>query len=213
MDWLPFVYETKAAKIIPEWDKKYRNTYVRLNGKIVFAKAVDEPYLYFVNADGMDLRIKVDTDQVVDGSFPKIGCITHRNQLGIFTRLPNRQFKKGICSDNCRVLVPMQGTRPLGYWNLDFSVLQSAFDQGFRPPHKLLEELFSASPESAYGGAISSEWGFKQHPLDKTTAVLFFREFAVAEVRNTGDCIPIVPAFVQEISDFNRDFKVGMNIK
>lgn len=212
MDWLPFVYETNTAKVLAEWDKKYRNTFVRLNGKLVVAKCVDESYLYFMDENGADLRIKVDTDQVVDGSFPQIGSFTHREQLMVFNRTPNRQFKKGLYAENCKILVPLQGTRPVGYIGLDFGVLKSAYKPVFIPPHALLEKVFKSSLNSQMGGAVSKHWGFKRHPISEGVAILFFREFAVAEVDANGECKLIVPSFRQEVADFNRDFTVGMTV-
>lgn len=211
MDWLPLVYETKPIAVAAEWDKKYRNTFMRLNGQLVRATSVDNGYLHFMTQDELDLRIKVETDAVVDTSFPATGCFTLGDRLAFFSRVPARQFKKGLCSDNARIKSPLS----MGFGGnigIDFSSLKAAFAGDYLHPNILIPEVFSKNNPSYYGGAISSKWGLQKHPQQSDLAILFYNEFAVGEVTSDGCCTPIVPSFVQEINDFAKHYNLDMRI-
>ncbi len=212
MDWEPFVYETNPDNVLFEWDKKFRGTFVRLNGKIVKTTHVDNPFIYFQDKDGVDGRVKATTNEVIDISFPKVGCFTYNGSLAVFTRQPARQFRKGICADNSKILLPMHFSRGFGALHPDFPTLTAAFSEKYLDPHDLVKTLFSKGIKQNSGGAISCNWGMRTHPISSTKAILYFREFAVGEVTDDGKCTPVVPSFRQEIADFNRDFKVGMTI-
>lgn len=211
MDWLPLVYETKPGAIVAEWDKKYRNTYMHLNGVLVRAINADVNYLYFATQEELDLRIKIDTDAVVDVAFPATGCFTLDDTLAVFSRVPARQFKKGLCNENARIKKVM----PIGYSGgvaIEFGSIKAAFKGGYVHPTEAIPKIFDKGYPSYYGAAFSNKWGMQKHPTLPDTAVLFYKEFAVGEVGSDGRCTPIVPSFVQEIRDFAKHYNLDMRI-
>lgn len=208
-DWEKLVYETMPSKIADEWVKKYKNTYVFVKDTLVYASGYDGKFFTFVDETSQVYKMLCESKTMITPKFPDIGAFTYGTQFCIFNRLPARQYKKAPHQDNCLVFNPIAIARGKAFLSLNFTTLQAAFDGGFLAPHTLCEAIFKGVRS---GGAISSLWAMEKHPSKSDTILLFFQEYPVAEITKKGVANVVVPSFIQEVQDFNRDFAVGLVI-
>jgi hypothetical protein len=98
---------------ITEMDKKYTNTYLLLITKsgeerVVYYQGHHDGFHLFKDGDGVTIRLRQDTDHRVICSFPERKLFNHNGMALEFTRLPNRQYRRGICKDNVKIYSPIR---------------------------------------------------------------------------------------------------------
>lgn len=97
---------------IDEMQKKYGNTYLMVvpsDGRelLCLYKGWNNGFHHFQDELGMNLKVRYETDCKVICNFPERRLFNTQVAAYEFIRLPTRQFKRGICKDNCRIVSPV----------------------------------------------------------------------------------------------------------
>jgi len=159
---------------IQEMDKKYTNTYVVLqkpNGEecIVIYKGYNDNYHIFQDENSVSLRVKHDTNLKVFCKFPE-RCLFNTEGLALeFVRLPNRQYRRGICKENARIYSP-----PRLLWGGDghpwsIKVLQEALYPTY--PKSCEEAIEGIKNKKRASTALSPEFMIS-HSITETKDIL-----------------------------------------
>ena len=99
---------------IDEMNKKYQNTFLILKTQkdekeiIVQYLGYQDDYHQFKDEFGMRIILKHETEQQVICKFPERCLFNHELVAYEFVRLPTRQYKRGICSDNATIYSPVR---------------------------------------------------------------------------------------------------------
>lgn len=117
--WMDLTDAIDSSSSIQEMEKKYASTYLILVTKagkeiVVLYQGFVDGYHQFKDADGVNIRLSHDTDYRVICSFPERKLFNHNNCVYEFMRLPNRQYRRGICKDNVKIYSPVKAI-----WNTD----------------------------------------------------------------------------------------------
>jgi hypothetical protein len=209
IDWEALTYETNLAQAVAEWHKKFHGTYVWLNQKhILFVMESDTNFLYFIDKNGAQVKVKTTTENDVDVAFPTVGLFNHEDSFLLFKRVPARQYKKAPCPGNSIIINPLgfiKGERDIK--DLDFDILEAAFKARYCSFDVAIAGL---NLKAIKGAALSSKWGVSIHPKG-SQHLLWYHEYPVAEIHEDKLHVK-VPSFRQEISDFIRDNKIALEI-
>lgn len=97
---------------IDEMQKKYGNTYLVVvpeNGKelVCMYKGWESGFHHFTDDLGVRLKIRHETDCKVICKFPERLLFNAERVAYEFIRQPTRQFRRGICKDNCSIHSPV----------------------------------------------------------------------------------------------------------
>jgi len=98
---------------IDEMRKKYENTHLVLikpdkTEHLVTYKCYDNGFHFFKDELGVDIKLRHETDYKVVCMFPERRLFNHEGVALEFIRLPNRQYKRGVCKDNVRIYSPVR---------------------------------------------------------------------------------------------------------
>lgn len=98
---------------IQEMDKKYTNTFVILQKpsgeeQVIMYKGFDGDFHLFQDEQGVNLRVKHETNVKIFCKFPERCLFNTDSQALEFIRLPNRQYRRGICKENARIYSPQR---------------------------------------------------------------------------------------------------------
>lgn len=101
---------------IVEFEKRYTQTYLYLkflntpqeNGYYWLEKILNQdskfPLLKFSNETWDNLQIGIDSETEIECIWPESGLFNHNGDVYNFTRFPQRQWKRGICTHNCYII-------------------------------------------------------------------------------------------------------------
>jgi hypothetical protein len=139
-------------------DEKKKRLLVRLD-------SINAEECTFVNADGIDFRLRVDTARDIGFEFLPPKSAWYNTEAGaVWTqRLAQRQFSRGVTSKNLEIslLTPDRGLTPM---RVDFKTLSSIYEKALAPA-LAIEALGKKSV------AISSAFA-----LDQSGVVYLFKE-------------------------------------
>jgi hypothetical protein len=139
-------------------DEKKKRLLVRLD-------SISAEECTFVNADGIDFRLRVDTSRDIGFEFlpPKSAWYNTEGGAVWTQRLAQRQFSRGVTSKNLEIslLTPDRGLTPM---RVDFKTLSSIYEKALAPA-LAIEALGKKSV------AISSAFA-----LDQSGVVYLFKE-------------------------------------
>lgn len=100
---------------VSEMNKKYLNTYLSLIGKdgkkiIVqyLGHYTDDDTHHFADALNTKIKLKHDTKYQLVCEFPERRLFNSGKLALEFVRKPTRQYKRGICKDNCQIYSPVR---------------------------------------------------------------------------------------------------------
>jgi hypothetical protein len=146
-------------------DEKKKRLLVRLD-------SISAEECTFVNADGIDFRLRVDTSRDIGFEFlpPKSAWYNTEGGAVWTQRLAQRQFSRGVTSKNLEIslLTPDRGLTPM---RVDFKTLSSIYEKALAPA-LAIEALGKKSV------AISSAFA-----LDQSGIVYLFKEVIGAYTR------------------------------
>lgn len=116
---------------IQEMTKKYLNTYlihVSPQGKenVVQYLGYESGVHHLSDKHGMRLKFKHETNEMLVCKFPERCMFNFKGVALEFTRRPNRQFRRGICKDNCCIINPIHNLFGLSNFVLDHAVIAAA---------------------------------------------------------------------------------------
>ena len=98
---------------IDEMKKKYENTHLVLikpDGSeiLVTYKGYSDGLHYFKDELGVNIKVRHETDYRIVCVFPERRLFNTDKAALEFIRLPNRQYRRGICKDNVRIYSPVR---------------------------------------------------------------------------------------------------------
>jgi len=110
---------------IDEMKKKYENTHLVLikpDGSeiLVTYKGFADNLHYFKDELNVDIKVRHETDYRIVCVFPERRLFNTDKIALEFVRLPNRQYRRGICKDNVRIYSPIRAlwSSESSPWNL-----------------------------------------------------------------------------------------------
>lgn len=220
--WFELTSETKAANIIEEFCKKYKDCFVWYKSSadslpVLAQFSGCDHDVFFFRYKGMDITCKLDTDVEIMANFPEPGAFSYKNNYFVFQRIPARQYKRAPQNGNCQITLP--------YVSLDVSLatrtilkqspisgetLEAAYKKSFVSYSSILKQL---NDKKIDGAAINKKFGITKGVAD-TANILWFETYPVGFAH--ADKIEVfVPELKQEVLDFVRDenIKVKVNDK
>lgn len=124
--------------ILAEFQRKYQNSYV-----FVQMPDSNEDHLFFMsevrssktNIGTMTLeseefgriQLNLGTAHSIKFKFPKVGVFQHNKNAMIFTRNPQRQWRRGLCDQNCSIYQTTNHFSNANFNTLDYQLVSSAF--------------------------------------------------------------------------------------
>lgn len=126
-----------CASNSPDIRKYFENTFVKfaeLGDKILFINRVRESVLAN-DAEGNIYEVLLDDDLPYEMNYklPHRGLFVYNNDVHILTRIPARQYKRGLCGDNTSIRNVMSGKAI----RVDFNTLTAFTD---KPAYLSLQE-------------------------------------------------------------------------
>ncbi len=107
------------AEILQDFRRRYEQSYVFVEfpednpsmcGKegLFFVERItgntsDTGVLHLTSDEYGKIKLNLATDHTIKFMYPPIGVFQNGKQAYYMRRLPNRQYKRGLCSENCRI--------------------------------------------------------------------------------------------------------------
>ena len=216
-----------------EFDKQYRNTYIRVK----YEKRPEKEVVFIVACNAEEEGAKLisvkgaktgncilnwaDSNQTFDYDFPPIGLFNFKDGMGLFFRFPDRQWKRGVSTGNCIVVDPLRDVK-MQYpdirrliskqLELNFQTLEAAYAS----VHSSIEEaIIELSTDGKEAVAVSPVFGLSLSPSNKTELLLWKHTNIVGTLPlNSIDIYVKESTFSQEIKDFlSRKGEFFWNLK
>ena len=168
---------------IDEMKRKYENTYLIITapeGKemIVLYKGFANDYHWFKDELNVDVRLKHETNCTVHCRFPERRLFNHNGAAYEFIRLPQRQFRRGICKDNAKIYSPIRSWWNSGGMNLEVSLLNSALYPVY--PTSCDDAIKQLTDKVAVGVALSPKFFVSQSvTVEKDRFHLFYMNILI----------------------------------
>lgn len=193
-----------------EFYKKYQSTYMWMKRKekppiIVFFTGNDDNGLYTFVHKGSNIKVAHETDVEIFSYFPKPTLFNHHGQMYWFTRKPARQYRRGLCSDNCSITIPAEI-----FWNGGSKYRSKGIDE------QILAELFSptyldigqaitslSEDNKTISVAISPIFGVSLHNKADNKHILWYKTWPIGEIVN-DKIVVTFNELRQEVEDFVR---------
>lgn len=198
-----------ADEILNDFKRRYESTYV-----MVQEPNSSEEMLYLVERIEADEhraavfhlfsnevgRIKINYGSAHTVKFvpPPVGVFQYGGDALVCFRLPQKQYRRGICSDNCRIYHTATAiTREQG--QMDMETISAAFAKKVYQPKEALDILAKGKYRSvALPDNFSLTLSFSEGSKDY---VLFFWTMPVARVNNEGKITSYLEAvFTKQIN-------------
>lgn len=188
---------------ISEMQKKYENCYlfVKPEGKgpiLCLYKGYDDGYHKFSDIHGMLIRIHHNTNAEIICLHPEKGLFNAIGRMFYYSKLPNRQYRRGVCKDNCLIVDPVLSLWiEKSFFNGD--VLQYAFNTIYLPLKEVLQNLRSRLSVSL---AFSKDFGISQSiTKDRSQLLLWYHDTCIGYITDKDVIVVCNPYFEQEVID------------
>ena len=203
---------------IGEMGKKYINCYlyVKPEGEgpvLCVYKGYIDGFHVFNDPNGMSIRVKHNTKSEIVCVHPEKGLFNARRRMFYYSKLPLRQYKRGICKDNCEIIDPV-----MSLWTrktyLNYDVLEKALQPEYLPIQTAIEALRSGNLAAC---ALDKNFGISLS-FTKSSNVLFlwYHDTVIGNITKNDVIIIHNEFFEQEVLDNMRvfvPFKVEFNAK
>ena len=204
-----------------DFRQRYEHTYIRVKfpnaqQKMVFyvdaIQIADKlPILTLNNEDVGAIKLNYDTEADLFFDSPPSGYFFHDDKVALyFSRVCQRQWKRGISSGNTRIGSPYGNYFRLPCAQLQESSLASAF-KGI--VHHFSEALALLTAQKALSVPISSHLAVGLNVTDSTTFILWFGYIPIGEVMSGGSVIRLHERhFEQEVIDYCNRANIRVQI-
>lgn len=158
---------------IDEMQKKYNNTYLILQTSqpsLVMYKGFSDGMHQFVDELGVRITLSPDSEYDLYCKFPERQLFNHRGQVYEFIRRPNRQYRRGVCRDNCMIYSPVRRLYSGGSVDWDMKFLWAALYPQY--PANCAEAIELLKSESVAAIALNEKF-FISHSLTRESSVYF----------------------------------------
>jgi hypothetical protein len=206
---------------IEDYPKRYSGTWVQIQNKETKEKQVG--YIYKIAAstkiwEGYFTTGKEDKQNIISSSlyeiiegFPTIGVVNCDKDVVITSRQPNRQWKRGICPENFKIVTPLYSVinktaeLPVQEWpferyEISTTTLTNIYNNEYFSIKEALDRVTSLE---RFGAAVNNVFWFSPSWYS-TSVILWYKEVVVGEYKN-DKLIILEKAFEQEIKDFFKD--------
>lgn len=202
---------------LKDLNKRYYNTFIRYSKKeledwkVIYVEKVlidgDSFWIRTIDSNFDTLDYGSDTYKF-NFSCPSTGIKNFKRGVVLVNRSPNRQWRKGICSDNYTVKNPLKQTLShiISNYNIDRKFMspfnwsspniEFLYNNKYSTIKEAIEELSSGE---YIARAISKDF-FMTLSMDKEAVTLFRKTVPVGEIVK-GELIPFETPFKQEVID------------
>ena len=220
-----------AVNELEEFRKQYSETIIRLREKkagssflpvYVQQEGSHSPHHLCVNHSSFgQIQVKwKSASYEFDAELPRRGLFNHKGAVGLFIRLPQRQWKRGLCTGTSKVewitnsfrhdLNPVtQIHASLG----DLSFVNSLYERPYRHWESVVADLMTFQ---AIEEALSPQFALTQSLFlgDEDVLLLWYEDQVVGEFYpNAPGIVVRQGVFGQEIQDFVKRQKIGWPVK
>lgn len=210
--WEKLTLESSTAKQRDEFIRKYRQTFLWLTtptgvrSLVLFSEYNEELGLYYLKGEDYTVKIAHNTKAVLEGGFPSTKLINSGNTFLWFCRIPARQYKKGVCSDNCIFYSPVHNS----YWaSLSRYHNHKNIEEAFCPTYydyDVAVEMLK-NDKTRIGVAMDSNFALSLHPVSNDKLLLWYQMYQIAEINN--NVISVFNSMLQvEVQDFLRKNRI-----
>lgn len=195
---------------IDEMSKKYLSTYLLLIKEnkeeiIVQYKGYHEGYHVFYDTLGVSIKLRHETNIKIVCVFPERKLFNHGGGAYEFVRLPHRQYRRGICKDNAKIVSPVRGLWQTDSVVWDMKMIESAIHSQY--PASCEEALNILKQKKACGVALSEKFMLTQSFTTKSSYFyLFYSSICIGYFEKDIFYIKH-PLFKQEVLDNLATFK------
>ena len=225
--WEELVWEVSPDKIYAEFAKKYVGTYLFLSkeGGKKTPVYVEDTFktddgarwlsLLLPNGEG-SAKIRFDSgfsDVSLDAWMPDAQYINipESNDVVWFTRIPARQYKKGLSSENVRCVslkTKMIYSELKQHRLLDFDILSALLNPVYPQFSEAVAKLLDKNNKTVCV-ALSPNFALMIHPQTEDKLILLHREFYAADIHENTFVVTNT-SLRQEVGDFLRDFNINL---
>jgi len=159
--WMDLTDAIDSGSSIPEMEKKYGSTYLILitNNKeerVVLYKGFLDGFHVFTDSEGVKIKLTQDTNYQLICSFPERKLFNHQGVAFEFMRLPNRQYRRGICKDNAKIYSPVKSLYNMDGHPWTIELLESALYAQY--PSTCEEAIKDLQKREKLGVALSEKF-------------------------------------------------------
>ena len=214
--------------VASELNKKYRDTWLKVESPThppkfgVFQGQHSEDDFIFKKYSDKETSvelIKFNHDPAISISIPKpdLGCYTsiHNKKLVVFSSLPHRQWKRGLCKGNTNIFDVVESYRMDGYNQFNEHILSVLIPKENNTLEEALEFL---DKEEYYGYAINRSFGITLNftTITDSFVLLFYKQYLIGKVLRKKKRILLEnDLFLQELIDTKHnwcaDYEVILN--
>lgn len=146
-----------------------------------------------------------------DLELPPKGLFNYKDSVGLFIRLPKRQWKRGLCQGTSshlwltkpwRVELNRRTVPTVGYSNLEF--VQALYDRTYRPFEVVVGDLLTFKKVEE---ALSPRFALTLSPFsgEDDVLVLWYEDQVIGELYPEEPGIAVrQPVFLQEVRDYAK---------
>lgn len=204
---------------VEDYHKRYSGTYLQFHDKnndTLFTGYVHKIYsdenLWNAKVEYSVGNFRTYTNKEIDivEEVPAVGTINYNNGVIIATRYPERQWKRGICTDNFKISNPLYTVTksakkypvleyPIKEHKLSLALADAIYNNTFFSTEEALKKISSFE---CLGAAVNNNFWFSPSWYNKSI-VLWYNSTIVGEYK-TDKLYILEKGFEQEINDFFR---------
>lgn len=185
----------------------YQNTFFRvsiphLDVKVVvyFRDISDKKYFIANTVEFKDLVLKFDSSLAIDYSIPKVRMFEHEGSVFSFERLPARQWTRGVCQKNSRIMSPLK-TCGIGVPPYSLKVMKSAWES--LPQPSLLLALEKLNLANQIGVTLTDNFWISESFDNNMLYMLWYNQFIIGRINPEDHQITVgFPIMKQEVIDY-----------
>lgn len=199
------------AEIIQEFRKKYEHTYLHVQmpdsteenlfflNEVVQQRGEANSILKLSSEEFGKIQLNMGTAHTLKFKFPDVGVFQCGADAFFFRREPRRQWRRGLCADNCDVSpvwINLVGGS-LGLGGVSFGMVDSAFKAICYQYGEAIKMLAGGKYRSV---ALADGFAVSLSNIKECQYVLLYRTIPVARLDSKGTYISITePAFGPQI--------------
>lgn len=211
--WEELTLETNTVRQREEFIKKYRHSFVwvHLPDKApVLARLEgysEESRLYSFTTKGKLIRLVHDTEAKITAGFPSPKLINYEKTFIWFSRVPARQYRKGVSNENVNFFSPVHS-----YWGHSCNFFEEeSVAEAFHPTYYDFDVAMEMLEHDVKGVAINSNFAVSLHPTTDTAKLLWYRFTPIATIEDNQ--IKLIQELLrQEVLDFVKNNNVNLRI-
>jgi hypothetical protein len=199
---------------IEEMVKKYRDCYIFVRPKnrepvLCLYRGYNDGFHRFTDMYGMEIRLLHNTETDVICVHPEKGLFNSPTRMYYFYKLPNRQYRRGVCKDNCSIIDPVYELWvPKNYFS--GNLLYFAFNPHYPDIQSAMKLLRNREAASV---AFTKDFGLCLSVTgNKDDLFLWYHDTMIGKIDKKDQVTIGNPHFEQEVLDNMKQFG-GLEVK